>query len=429
MKYARWILVFSTLIAPLMISVAPAEEGDLFEKAPWSGSAGLGYMMLEGDEEVENSPFLSLKLGYDFNPRWTVEGDFNLFPHVPKRDFSDPRRSVLTDDTWALRLGLDVLFHLRNVEDLHFDPYLSGGVGWIHWGDELNNGQDEGMVIGGAGLFYHFNDEWAVRADARSVIAGNDTEVNLLLSAGVNWRWGARVPAAYEVSGGDIDSDGDGLLDSVEAEIGTDPYNPDTDQDGLSDGQEVNQYRTDPLKDDSDWDGLKDGPEVLTYKTDPLDRDTDKGGVADGHEVIEDNTNPLDPSDDLQLFTLDIEFDYDKADIRQQYYDDLDVIVKVLRRDPGAIARIEGHADKRPKSSRKYNLRLSKRRAKAVEDYLVNVGGIDRSRLTAVGYGFDRPIAPNDTEANMQKNRRVEVYIRRSGESEDQDTAQPQKMP
>jgi hypothetical protein len=53
-----------------------------------------------------------------------------------------------------------------------------------------------------------------------------------------------------------------------------------------------------------------------------------------------------------------------------------------------------------------------------VLEHLATVGGIDRSRLTSVGYGFTRPVAPNDTEANMQKNRRTEIYIRPSGQAE-----------
>jgi outer membrane protein OmpA-like peptidoglycan-associated protein len=42
--------------------------------------------------------------------------------------------------------------------------------------------------------------------------------------------------------------------------------------------------------------------------------------------------------------------------------------------------------------------------------WLVN-NGIDQSKLTSKGYGFDQPIAPNDTEENMQLNRRVEFKI------------------
>ena len=295
---------------------------------------------------------------------------------------------------------------------------MAAGAGFNYYEEDLGDGTLEPAIIAGGGMFYHFNDEWAMRGDYRQTIAGSDTEFDGLFTVGAVYRIGVRVPVEYGVTGGEIDSDGDGLIDSLEVQIGTDPYDPDTDKDGLSDGEEYNIQKTDPLNPDTDWDGLKDGAEVLTYTTNPLERDTDKGGVADGHEVIEDNTDPLNPADDLQLFTLNIEFDYDKANLRSQYYDELDVIVKVLQRDPGATARVEGHADKRKTSKADYNQKLSERRAKAVVDYLVDVGGIDRTRLTYKGYGFERPVAPNDTEENMQKNRRTEVYIRPSGQVE-----------
>jgi len=412
-----WLAAVLMMIPALYVTAQGSGEYDLFEQAPWSGSLELGFYNFEGDEEVQDAPFIALRLGYDLNPRWTIEADFNWIPVLEPTDFQDPRRSDIEDDTWGVRLGLDVLFHLRNIENLRWDPYLSFGAGWFHYGTSDAQEQDEPIVIAGLGMFYHFNDEWAVRLDVRPVITGFDTEGNILGSAGINWRWGARVPEVYELEGTGIDSDGDGLLDSEEAEIGTDPYNPDTDGDGLLDGQEVKEYKTDPLNPDTDWDALKDGPEVLTYRTDPNDRDTDDGGVADGHEVIEDHTDPLDPSDDLQLFTLNIEFDYDKSFIRPQYFEQLDVVAKVLQRDPGATAKVEGHADKRPTSKEKYNLHLSERRAKAVMEYLITAGGIEPSRLTSKGYGFSVPVAPNDTEENMQKNRRTEIYITPSDEA------------
>lgn len=406
--------MLAAAVAAALTGLTAMAQEDLFERAPWSGSLQLGYTRYEGDEQIENGYGVVVRLGYDFNAWWSAEAGFDVYPQLKARAFDDPRREPLEDDPWALRLVGEVMLHLRNARDLHWDPYLALGVGGIYYSEELEDGSTDWAVLAGGGLMYHFNDEWAVRADARTMLVGPDTEANLLAAVGVNWRWGARRPALFAVAGGDIDSDGDGLLDSREAELGTDPYDPDTDKDGLTDGQEVLTYKTDPLNPDTDWDGLKDGAEVLTYSTDPLNRDTDAGGVADGHEVIEDHTNPLDPSDDLQLFTLNIEFDYDKADLRPEYFDELDVIVKVLQRDPGATARIEGHADKRPTSGYEYNIRLSERRAKAVVDYIADVGGIERSRLTWKGYGYTRPVAPNDTEENMQKNRRTEIYIRPS---------------
>ena len=70
-----------------------------------------------------------------------------------------------------------------------------------------------------------------------------------------------------------VDTDGDGLLDSEETALGTDPNDADSDGDGLSDGEEVLTYSTDPLDADTDGDGLSDGDEVNTYSTDPNDAD------------------------------------------------------------------------------------------------------------------------------------------------------------
>jgi len=99
---------------------------------------------------------------------------------------------------------------------------------------------------------------------------------------------------------GQEDSDGDGLTNSEEAQIGTDPFNPDTDGDGLGDGEEVKTYATNPLIPDTDSDGLGDGEEVHNRRTDPLNPDTDGDQLVDGDEVKR-NTDPLNPDTDADL--------------------------------------------------------------------------------------------------------------------------------
>ena len=88
----------------------------------------------------------------------------------------------------------------------------------------------------------------------------------------------------------DVDTDGDGLTDVRERELGTDPTRTDTDGDGLGDGYEV-AGGTNPLVADTDGDGLSDGLEAA-YCSNPLVADTDGDGLLDGREA-EIGTSPM----------------------------------------------------------------------------------------------------------------------------------------
>ncbi|MCF2143782.1 MAG: hypothetical protein K9W42_08795, partial [Candidatus Heimdallarchaeota archaeon] len=111
-----------------------------------------------------------------------------------------------------------------------------------------------------------------------------------------------------------LDPDADGLTNIIEYNLGTNPTIADCDQDGLSDGDEVNIYNTDPLNSDSDFDSLDDYSEIIIYQTDATNPDSDSDGILDGEEVVlgVDNyiTNPLsadsdgDGIDDLEETTI-----------------------------------------------------------------------------------------------------------------------------
>ncbi|MCC6795078.1 MAG: PQQ-dependent sugar dehydrogenase [Candidatus Hydrogenedentes bacterium] len=97
----------------------------------------------------------------------------------------------------------------------------------------------------------------------------------------------------------DSDSDNDNLSDGVEVNThGTNPKKSDTDNDGLSDGTEINTHTTDPKKSDTDGDGLSDGAEINTHATNPKDTDSDDDGLSDGAEVNTHTTNPKDSDSD-----------------------------------------------------------------------------------------------------------------------------------
>jgi outer membrane protein OmpA-like peptidoglycan-associated protein len=103
-----------------------------------------------------------------------------------------------------------------------------------------------------------------------------------------------------------------------------------------------------------------------------------------------------------------IQFDFDKAVIKDQYYPILDE----------GIAALEKHADKKVSvegytcniGTEDYNLRLSEKRAEAVKAYMVEKG-IAADRLSAMGYGEANPVADNTTRQGREMNRRVEFKV------------------
>ena len=102
-------------------------------------------------------------------------------------------------------------------------------------------------------------------------------------------------------------------------------------------------------------------------------------------------------------------FDFDSYQIRKESFTELQKVRKFLDANKKVSIEIAGHTDN--KGSKEYNQNLSLQRAKAIHDYLLQ-NGVAPGRLQYKGYGDTTPIAPNDTEENRQKNRRIEFIIR-----------------
>jgi len=103
-----------------------------------------------------------------------------------------------------------------------------------------------------------------------------------------------------------------------------------------------------------------------------------------------------------------ITFDVNRAEVKPQFRSVLDQIAASIRQYPGTVVRVEGHTDST--GSAAYNQTLSENRAKSVASYLIG-RGVEANRIQAMGYGYSRPIADNNTAAGRAMNRRVEVLI------------------
>ena len=103
-----------------------------------------------------------------------------------------------------------------------------------------------------------------------------------------------------------------------------------------------------------------------------------------------------------------LNFDFGKSTIRENSFPALDKLAKTLVEAKNWKIDIDGHTD--DKGSDSFNQKLSQDRANAVKSYLVSKG-VTADTIIATGFGETKPIVKNDTDANRERNRRVEFKI------------------
>ena len=101
-------------------------------------------------------------------------------------------------------------------------------------------------------------------------------------------------------------------------------------------------------------------------------------------------------------------FDYDEDTLKEESLEELFAISRLMKSDSMYTLLVEGHADER--GTREYNLALSERRAKAVEDFLTATG-VSSFNIEVVGYGEEVPVDTSSNESAWSKNRRAELFF------------------
>ncbi|UIR55827.1 OmpA family protein [Sphingobacterium sp. SRCM116780] len=152
------------------------------------------------------------------------------------------------------------------------------------------------------------------------------------------------------------------------------------------------------LNTDSDGDGVSD-----KFDKEP---NTPAGAVVDGSgRQIKFPEAAANEFTDASGYTAPIQFEFDSSVLKTQSYATLDKLAKEVR-DNNSSVTLDGYAS--AEGTEAYNVSLSKDRANAVKQYLVNAG-VASSKITANGYGEANPVASNATEEGRVQNRRVEI--------------------
>jgi outer membrane protein OmpA-like peptidoglycan-associated protein len=160
-------------------------------------------------------------------------------------------------------------------------------------------------------------------------------------------------------------------------------------------------------------------PDIKTYKVPPISQAKHLDEDGDGVQNYQDkcpHTLKGDPVDkngcpntiiiETEKLYRNINFGYNKCNLKTSAYPTLDQIIASLKVQPEIDIEVQGHTDSSGNSL--YNKKLSLKRAKAVKAYLVGKG-IDPARIYTNGYGSERPVASNKSEKGRALNRRVET--------------------
>ena len=174
--------------------------------------------------------------------------------------------------------------------------------------------------------------------------------------------------------------------------------------------------------------GYRQTAEANQHKLDALQKQGDDLRARLSQELTDKNVEVEQLRGQLSVRMLDkIVFRSGSADILPQGMEVLDKLVDAVKDSTDTI-RVEGHTDDTPISGKlksKYptNWELSAARASAVARYFETKHFINPKRLESLGFSMYRPVTPNDTPENKQRNRRVEIVLKPAAEPEPAKTA------
>ena len=337
-----------TLAAPIAWAETPVAPGQ------WFISGGYGEYRFEDRDIDDKTGGGQISFGRRIGD-WGFELLANKINGANSKSDTPQSRSIDIDQQ-----RIDVLRFIPVSND-NWLPYVAAGLGRISIDSKPRIGEDdESFVNAGVGVMRHINRRLSVRGDLRGVYGFDTEEPEALWSVGIVYALGAAA-AAPPPPRVEAPAPAPAIVEAPK---------------------------------DTDGDGVTDDKDQCP--------DTERGAVVDEKGCYKELTESV-------TIDLLLEFDYNKADIREEHKAEIKRVADFMRKYPTSRASLEGHTDSR--GSDDYNQSLSERRAAAVQQYLVDVEGISAARLSSAGFGESKPKVENDSQENMQRNRRVSAVI------------------
>jgi OOP family OmpA-OmpF porin len=323
----RAAMMIAAFVFLLPLSAISEIRAGSFEVNPF-----VGYNFFQSSQNLKNAPIYGGRLGYNFTKYFGFEvaGEFirtNL-DDKGKTDFTEGQFGYPMDRVDFYKYNINAVIHL--IPDGIFNPFIVAGFGGAHYSPSISNGGDMSAFNVGLGAKVWLTDNIALRFDVQDYMVTEifqETYHNIGVTAGIVFAFGGKAKPEPAAK-----------------------YEP------------VAQPAPVPEK-------------VVILASEPQVEEKVMVAAAEPKIIV--------------LAFEDVHFDFDKSTLKPEAQIILKRNIQLLKDNPKAQVRIAGYTS--ASGTDEYNQKLSERRAKAVEEYLINEGIIASDRLTMIGYGETSP--------------------------------------
>ena len=374
MKKFAPLLFVSVLLFPL--SARCEIKAGSVEISPFAG-----YNFFDSGQNLNNHPLFGGRIGYNFTSSLGIEaaGEF-INSSVADKNKSYSQEGEFTNRSDSVKVTmyhLDLVYHF--MPEAKLNPFIVAGYGAAHYSPKIND-QNMSLIDFGVGAKYWVVDNIALRVDVRDNLVLDNTIHNVQVALGVVFAFGGKTKASAVPVAQAVDSDGDGVPDSLDHCPGT-PAGVAVDKDGCPPVME----------------------KVVILVSEPKVEEKIIVAAVEPKIVV--------------LVFEDIHFEFNQSSLTPEAKVVLKKDIRILKENPNAKIRVAGYTS--ASGTEEYNQKLSERRAVAVREYLVTEGVIAQERLTTIGYGETHPAvveaAPRELySAAAKANMRVlfEIVVR-----------------
>lgn len=369
-------LILKTAIAATVASAAAVATA-----SDWEIGVGLPYYSFDNEVPIDDKAGVSGTIGYRFNKPFGIE----FTGAQVNTGFENSDVDVDVQD-----LRLDGLWYLHNEGNVL--PYAALGVGLI---DSKVGNRDDNFFIAEEDIDEEYDEETTA-----SIALGVKAHLIPRLRARIEGRWLHGLDSYQNHS---IVTLGLGYVfgASESAPVYVEPVFVDGDKDGVEDSN----------------DQCASTPAGVSVDSKGCPIDTDRDGVADYLDQCAETDRklkvdaegcPLKLTEDVSI-DLSVKFSSGSDVVEAEFFDEIRGVARFMEQYEGSQVEIEGHTD--TSGSASFNKNLSQKRATAVANVLIQQYGIAASRVTAMGYGEERPMVEEVTAEDRAANRRVVARV------------------